>query len=64
VSTVLYCTTATGCQLYCTVLSTHLQLNISYIIYHEIEKNEMSVACSTYGGEEKRVQCLVGKHEG
>jgi hypothetical protein len=29
-----------------------------------MEKNEMGVACSTYGGEERCIQDLVGKTEG
>jgi hypothetical protein len=27
----------------------------------KIEKNEMGGACSTYGGEERRIQCFVGE---
>ena len=30
----------------------------------QIEKNEMGGACSTCGGEERRIQDLVGKTEG
>jgi hypothetical protein len=30
----------------------------------KIEKNEMGGACSAYGGEERRIQGLVGKPEG
>ena len=30
----------------------------------KIENNEMGGSCSAYGGEEKRIQGLVGKPEG
>jgi hypothetical protein len=33
-------------------------------VIDKIEKNEMSGACSACGGEERRVQGLVGKPEG
>jgi len=35
-----------------------------YCAGDQIEANEMGGACGTYGGEERRIQVLVGKPEG
>ena len=35
-----------------------------YCSSDKMEKNEMDEACSAYGGEEMRIQHLVGKPEG
>jgi len=34
--------------------------NEEYFSGDKIEKNEMGGACSTYGGEEMRIQCVGG----
>ena len=35
-----------------------------YYSFHQIEKNKVDGACSAYGGEERRIEGLVGKPEG
>jgi hypothetical protein len=39
-------------------------IKVQYCSGDQVEKNEMGVVCSTYGGEERRVQAFGGETRG